>query len=69
MIVADSYDLRVPRDNLARPIRGSQLSVHEQSSSVHLQKVYAHPSDACFTNKSRETVRGIYEWSVSRRVD
>ena len=32
---ADSYDLRIPRGNLTHPIRGSQLSVHKQSSSVH----------------------------------
>ena len=36
LIACDSYDLRVPRDNLARPTPGSQLSVHKQSSSsVH----------------------------------
>ena len=60
----DSYDLRVPRDNLARPTCGSQLStVHKQGSSVNWQKVYAHPSDALSvsTNRSGETVWGIYE--------
>ena len=34
-LLADSYDLGVPRDNLVRPTCGSQLSVHKQSSGVH----------------------------------
>ena len=52
---ADSYYLHVPRDNLGRPTCGSQLSVHTQSTSVHLQKVFAHPCDALSTNRSKET--------------
>ena len=54
----------IPRDNLARLTRGSQLVIN----TGHYQPFKTPPRDALSTNRSRETVWGIYEWLIMTSV-